>query len=261
MAKLKAPAAAGWNAGKNYYAKTMKIEDIIIDPEIARLFKMSDATREEIKESITKKGYDKGQPLSLWKDKNLLLDGHTRLAAAKEAGLIEVPVVEMDFEDKEDAILYTFERQVMRRNLTQEEIVTAVKLMPAGRARRGEGSTAGKLAGRLGISEGHIYQVQAILREGSPEDIEAVKSGEKPVKTVYTALRPPKKDRAVEEAGKASVEARLDILKSAVTLLAEAKEEKAALLVVHHFFKKHEREAFIKLLPKNVRERLCTIPV
>ena len=53
---------------------------------------MSDATREEIRESIARAGFDKGQPLSLWKDKNLLLDGHTRLAAAKEAGLIEVPV-------------------------------------------------------------------------------------------------------------------------------------------------------------------------
>ena len=256
MAKLKASAAAGWNAGKIYYAKTMKIDQIVIDPEIARLFKMSDATREEIKESIVHKGFDKGQPLSLWKDKNLLLDGHTRLAAAKEAGLTEVPVVEMDFEDKEDAILYTFERQVMRRNLTQAEILTAVKLMPAEKARKGEGRTAGKLAERLGISEAHVYQVQAILREGSEEDIEAVKSGEKPVKTVYTALRPPKKEKPVELHGSMP-----DILKSAVVLLAGAKEEKAALVLVNHFFRKQERDAFMKTLPKNVREVLCALPV
>ena len=236
----------------------------VIDPEIARLFKMSDATREEIRESIARAGFDKGQPLSLWKDKNLLLDGHTRLAAAKEAGLIEVPVAELEFEDKEDAILYTFDRQVMRRNLTQAEIFTAVEMMPSERARKGAGRTAGKLARRLGISEAHVYQVQAILREGSEEDIEAVKNGEKPVKTVYSSLPSKQKPEPRARPSKqkaAEPDSRSEILKSAVVLLAGANEIPAALLLVNHFFKKPDREAFLRRLPKNVKDGPYAIPV
>jgi ParB family chromosome partitioning protein len=269
MTKLKAPQTAGWNAGKNYYAKMMRIEDIKIDPEIARVFKMSDEIREAVKEDIQEHGYDTSQPLGLWKGRDIVLDGHTRLAAAKEAGLEEVPIVELEFEDKGDAILYTFERQVIRRNLTAAEIMRAVELMPETRSRKGQGRTAAQLAQRLKVSEAHIYQARAILKKGTQEDIEAVKAGTLPVKRAYLKVNPPKEpgeDTIAEQAGKRTVELAgftsvnlLDILKSAVVLLSEAKEAKAALLLIHHFFRKHERESFMNILPQEARKLLADI--
>jgi ParB family chromosome partitioning protein len=245
----------------------MRIEDIIIDPDIARLFKMSDNTREIIAQDIKERGFDKGQPLSLWKGKNIVLDGHTRLAAAKEAGLEEIPVVEREFEDKEDAILYTFERQVIRRNLTADEIITAVEMMPETRSRKGQGRTAAQLAERLKVSEAHIYQIRAILKKAAPEEIDAVRTGKTSVKETYLKINPPKPreqdaepevgaqtgERMTELSGSILV-SRLDILKSAVVLLAEAKEAKAALLLVQHFFRKNERETFLKVLPESIRK-------
>ena len=118
MGKLKAPESAGFNAGKNYYAKMMRVDEIVIDPVISQVFIYKQQMAEEISKRIKADGYDKSQPLALWKGKNILLDGHTRLAAAKMAGITEVPVVEMGFEEKEDAILYTFQRQALRRNLS-----------------------------------------------------------------------------------------------------------------------------------------------
>jgi ParB family chromosome partitioning protein len=262
MAKLKAPQTAGWNAGKNFYAKMMRIEDIIIDPDIARVFKMSDTIREEIKQDIKRHGFDKGQPLGLWKGKNVVLDGHTRLAAAKEAGLEEVPVIELEFEDKEDAILYTFERQVIRRNLTPAEILRAVELMPNTRARKGEGRSAEQLARRLGVSAAHIYQTRAILEKAPEADVEAIKNGRKSVKEVYLSVNPPKQPRQekdTDEILKAIPTARLDILKSAVILLTEAKETKAARLLMEHFFRKDERAVFMETLPEKIGQMLSQV--
>jgi ParB family chromosome partitioning protein len=128
MAKLTVPGTAGFNAGQNYYSKPVRIGDIFIDPEISRIFAVQEKTRKEIVRSIGKKGYDKSQPVVLWKGKNILVDGHTRLAAAKEAGLEEIPATEMDFESREDALLYTFERQAVRRNLTASEILAAAQM-------------------------------------------------------------------------------------------------------------------------------------
>ncbi|MDR0601554.1 MAG: ParB N-terminal domain-containing protein, partial [Treponema sp.] len=248
------------NAGENFYAKMMRIEDIIIDPDIARLFKMSDNTREIIAQDIKEQGFDKGQPLSLWKGKNIVLDGHTRLAAAREAGLEEIPVVEREFENKEDAILYTFERQVIRRNLTADEIITAVELMPETRSRKGQGRTAAQLAERLKVSEAHIYQIRAILKKAAPEEIDAVRTGKTSVMETYLKINPPKpRERDTEPyvaVHDSILVSRLDILKSAVVLLAGAAETKAALLLVNHFFRKNERKAFIKVLPENIKRFL-----
>ena len=191
MGKLQA-AGAGWNAGKNYYAKTMRVEDIVVDPLISQVFIYKREILNEVCKSIREKGYDKSQPIAVWKGTNIVVDGHTRLAAAKEAGLEEVPVAEMEFAGKEEAILYTFERQVLRRNLTAAEILTAVQMMPERKAKDGTGSAAYQLAEKLGVSESHLYKARKILKEAAPEDIEAVKAEEKTVKEVYNKLRKPK---------------------------------------------------------------------
>jgi ParB family chromosome partitioning protein len=191
MGKLQAEGA-GWNAGKNYYAKTMKVEDIVVDPLISQVFMYKRQILDEVCRSIREKGYDKSQPIAIWKGANIVVDGHTRLAAAKEAGLSEVPVAEMEFADKEEAVLYTFERQVLRRNLTSAEILAAVELMPTGQSKKGAGRAAHNLAEKLGVSEAHLYQARKILKEAAPEDIEAVKAEKKTVKEVYNTLRKPK---------------------------------------------------------------------
>jgi ParB family chromosome partitioning protein len=274
MTKLTAPAA-GWNAGKNYYAHPLRIADIVIDPEISRVFVRQENTLEEIYRDIQINGYDKSQPIVVWKGTNIILDGHTRLDAARKAGLEEIPAVEMEFQDKSDAILYTFVRQVIRRNLTAAEILAAVQMMPEGKAKNGTGKSAEVLAGRLGVSATHIYQVRKILKEASAEDIEAVRSEKKSAKEVYNSLRKPKTDAvkmdkepkktAGEEnpigSEKSStfleaMDSRQDILKSAVILLAESKEIKAAQLLVDHFFRKEQKTVFVQRLPKSVQNSM-----
>ncbi len=49
---------------------------------------------EQIKISISKYGFN--DPIGIWSDHNVIVEGHGRLEAAKELGLIEVPVIRLD---------------------------------------------------------------------------------------------------------------------------------------------------------------------
>jgi ParB family chromosome partitioning protein len=235
MGKLKAPPTAGFNAGKNYYAKMADVNEIMIDPVISQVFIYKQQMAQEISESIKADGYDKSQPLTLWKGKNVLLDGHTRLAAAKMAGLTEVPVVEMAFEEKEDAIFYTFQRQAMRRNLTPAEIFAALKLLPARKEKDGTGRAAERLAEQLGVSAAHIYHAKRVAKDAPEEDIEAVKEGKMSMKEAYMKItQPPSyKNRKIKvaanelPAAKEDIKTALDNLNSGMGFVKNGDAEKA----------------------------------
>jgi ParB family chromosome partitioning protein len=194
MAKLNA-STAGWNAGKTYYAKPFKIEDIVIDPAISGIFTKKEKIVQEIARSMEEKGYDKSQPVVVTKDGHILIDGHTRVAAAKLAGLDEIPVVEAEFDDIEQAILYCFERQVLRRNLTDSEILQAVVMIKDRKARDGQGRAAEQLAERLGVSAGFLYAAKKVMRDAPPEDIQAIREGEKSISSVYRDIAGREKPR------------------------------------------------------------------
>lgn len=63
---------------------------------------------EEIKKSIEK--YSFSDPIGIWGDDNLIVEGHGRLMAAKELGMKEVPTIRLDHltdeERREYAILH-----------------------------------------------------------------------------------------------------------------------------------------------------------
>jgi len=285
MSKLQAPQAAGFNAGKNMYAKPVKVDDIVIDPEIAAIFPISDKIRDEIAADIIANGYDKSQPVVLWKDKLIMADGHTRLASAKQAGLTEVPAVEKDFAGRDELILYTFQRQVIRRNLTGAEILAAAQMLPNKKAANGDGCVAKILANKLGISESTVNQARAILKE-APDKIKEeadkivneVKAGNISIKKgsqLRRELNKPKKtlsgiEDEIEEIEyvnenepkvKAvfckntlpiSIMERDKLFVSVIQVLVEKEQIEAIELIVNHFYMESERMDFITLLPESV---------
>ena len=264
MAKLSTPTNAGYNAGKSYYAKPMRISDIIIDPEISQIFKIHTNVRDEILDKIRGTGYDNSQPVVVWKGCNLLVDGHTRLAAASAAGLEEIPVTEMEFECRADALLYTFERQVLRRNLTGAEILKAAQTIPDKKNSNGKGRAAEQIAQRLGVSPSTIYQARAISKNAPDEVKQAVENGDMSIKAAYNKTIAPK-----EESGQGDnpstefhvsdtqgLPEHVKFLKGAVILLVEGGLQLAAKLLVNHYLKKREKEGFLKLLPENINETL-----
>jgi ParB family chromosome partitioning protein len=268
MAKLETRTTAGWNAGQNYYSRPFPVGNIVIDPEISRIFKISDKTLAEIARKMRASGYDKSQPVVIWKGENILVDGHTRLAAARETGLDEIPAVEMEFSGREEAILYTFERQVARRNLTGAEILRAAQMIHGRKDRDGSGRAAEQLAERLGVSPATVYQARKIVMEAPEEELKAVQNGEKSIKAVYNGITKPRREAhdkrepepeadvsfAVSDA--MSLPERIRFLKSAIVLLIEAREVAATKILVNHFLEKDEKSGFAGLLPENIREEL-----
>lgn len=62
------------------------------------------------------------EPLSVWKTegKNILLDGHNRYAICEEHGK-KFQIVEIEIEDRDHAKIWIGERQLGRRNLTEDQ--------------------------------------------------------------------------------------------------------------------------------------------
>ena len=198
MGKLKAPVTAGFNAGQNFYAKMVKISDITIDPEISKVFEIERRVLDEIIQSIKRFGFYKDQPVALWENEErlILVDGRTRVTAAKEAGLIEVPASIKEFESREDALLYAFERQALRRNLSSSEILHAAQILVSSeKAKRGEGRLADNLAKRLGVSSATVYQAIDVVKNSAEEDKQKVISGQLSIKKAYEKNRPSRADK------------------------------------------------------------------
>lgn len=110
------------NTGSKQFAKMKMVDAIETADSFKTLFPIKADLLHTIVEDIKANGFDSSQPLIIWKEQCVLLDGHTRLAASKEAGLLQVPVVEHSFESEEDALQYAIHLQRDRRNLTDSEL-------------------------------------------------------------------------------------------------------------------------------------------
>ena len=267
MAKLQTPNTAGFNAaGNGYNVKLVKIDEIVIDPEIAGLFNISEKIKDGIAEQMKQFGYNKEEPVTLWG--KILLDGRTRYTAAKEAGLKEIPAVERNFESRDDAILYTLERQALRRNLTSADILKAARpLLNKKKANNGTGQSTAVLAKLLGIHESTLKKAKAILRDAPEDVLEAVQKGEMSIKKGYNTTKQhqgSEKEFPVSDAQK--LPGNVSFLRSAVILLVEkcridGAEIEAAELLINHFLRKNERRGFYDLLPKAISAKLPRLPL
>jgi len=265
--KLQAPTTAGYNAiGKNQF-KMVSVDEIIIDPEISSIFKIDEKLLEQITQSIIKDGYDESQPVTLQKGTNIVADGHTRLQAAKNAGLKKIPVVYKEFASREELILYCFTRQVVRRNLSNAEILMAAQMLPNTKRANGKGNAAEELADKLGVSASTINQARLInseapeeIREEAQQIVEDVKEGKISIKKgsqMRRELNNKDNEQKVDNSPQPRHESSRDQLLAAVIQhLVEKDQIEASEMIVTHFFKKSEQVVFIKLLPTAVSGKL-----
>jgi ParB family chromosome partitioning protein len=189
---------SGMNAGVQVLGKMMRVAEIEEDPEISKMFGVHDEVFQAILESIRKNEFDPAEPPVIWKGKKIVVDGRTRVRAAKAAGLLEIPVVEKDFESLDDAKLYCYKRQADRRNLTQAEIFTVAVELGLKVNRDGNGRGSEKLAKELGVSPATIQRARTVAKHGTEEDIQAVKNNEMTINRAYEKLRKNKKDKEAE---------------------------------------------------------------
>jgi ParB family chromosome partitioning protein len=260
MAKLQTSSKSGFNAGDSYNVKYIQIDKIILDPEISKKFKLSEDVVEAISQSIIKDGFHKEEPVALWAEKNILLDGHQRYTAAKKAGLVEIPFIEKHFACLEDAILYTFERQAIRRNLTADEVLYAAKMIPDKKNGNGEGRAAEEWAKRLKVHVSTIYRAKSVIKTASEEDIQSIRDGKTSIKKVYNKNKQPQEVKFFENDSQ-SFPDNISFLRAVIIHLIESKQTTAAESLIKHFLKKNEKRGFYDTLPESISAQLPRLPL
>lgn len=129
---------------ENEQVKKVETKSLITDEPFKSLFSVDTETYKQTYSKIYVNmdllGFDETQPIIIWKGRNVVIDGHTRLKVALEKDIKEVWVIEKEFLNEDDAIQYAVHLQRDRRNLTDADIFRLVFLLdkrhPPGRPRK-----------------------------------------------------------------------------------------------------------------------------
>jgi hypothetical protein len=198
-----------------------------IDGEFRALLPpLTDEEYKALETSIRNEGLR--EPLLIWKERGILVDGHNRRTICKKYK-IKCRTREMSFKSREDVKLFIWENQEGRRNMTTfQRIEATLKLKDAiaEQAKRNQQASGGavrlkldkpihtyKMLGkRASVSHGTVRKAEAILNKVAKgfireDDITALRQGRVSVSNIYNryckpdsktskAKRKPSKDLA-----------------------------------------------------------------
>lgn len=154
-----------------------------------------------VKESMETVGYDYSKPLDIWN--NIVVDGHTRIAAAKQAGIVQIPVYEHKFPDEQQALEYAIHNQRDRRNMTDADILRCVEVLDKkkaeGRPKKTtsndvvSGRTSSTTASIIGTSSSKVERARTVLNHANEETKKQVQSGKKTINRAYNETQDQRK--------------------------------------------------------------------
>ncbi|WP_232367202.1 ParB/RepB/Spo0J family partition protein [Desulfocicer vacuolatum] len=180
------------------------ISELRVEAPFSSLFPIGKETLEAIATDMRAGGFDDSFPLIVWEGKNVVVDGHTRFAAARELNLEAVPVLYKNFENEDDAILYCFHIQRNRRNLADDDILRCLEVLdninPPVRENKKErdGTSLPPVtkkekdilrAKELGTSVAKAQKARKLLEHGDDEIKQSVASGEKSINQAYQEVQ------------------------------------------------------------------------
>lgn len=181
--------------GGTKLSEMISVDRIEEHPEFKELFAIEQDVLERIVQSM-KNGYDNSQPVHIWVEKetvddevvthNYLIDGYTRVAAARQAGVAVIPYFRHNFSTFDEAYAYSIKLQVNRRNLDSKDIIKNIELL-------GGSHSNSEIADSLGISVSTVNRGKNVLKNGSEEQIEKIKTGDATIREVDEEIRKEKK--------------------------------------------------------------------
>jgi ParB-like chromosome segregation protein Spo0J len=144
-------------------------------------------------------GFDEIFPIIAWEGKNIVVDGHTRFAAARAVGLEEVPVLFKPFENEDDAVLYSFHVQRNRRNMSDEDILNCLALLDTIHGSTPNGDKGSSTLNRketnemrakdLSISPDKVDKARKVMEHGNDDIRESISSGEKSINKAFQEVQ------------------------------------------------------------------------
>ena len=200
---------------KIYEKKTLKIKDIVLIPEFQKLLVMEEDVLEKMKQSMKEEGFKSGHEIHIWKrgKEYILIDGHTRKTAWESLGNKTIPCIIHNFASLEEAKTFAIKEQINRRNLSGQALLDAVVNF---NFEKGKGHTSGEkgkaseiIAKQIGVSTKTVEKTRVVLKEATPEQLEAIKKDEISMNQVYKQIQDKKKPKpepkAEEKSEKESV--------------------------------------------------------
>jgi hypothetical protein len=152
-------------------------------------------------------------------------------------------VAAKDFADVYDALMYAFERQANRRNLTQGEILRAATALhdKTKDARDGSGRGAEILAKKLGVAASTVYRAKKIHLAAGEEDLKAVQEGKATINSVYRKIKERDEKKTAFRPG--------GLFAKIIAYLGVTRHAEAARALIEEFVAPEERESFYGTLP------------
>ncbi|MBO4699485.1 ParB N-terminal domain-containing protein [bacterium] len=192
----------------------MPVDKLKAEPPFCEVFDIRESDLQQVIEAIRDKGFDTLYPIVVWDGHdNVIVDGHTRLVAAKQLGYSTVPVVPRVFANEEEALQHTIAAQRVRRALSQAELMKCVAVMREKMAARKteqsvkgltpvpQGRTTQVIAEAVGSTRGTVDKIERITRNGNPKLIEAVRNDELSINQAHEIVkRDERKKRQLEYA-------------------------------------------------------------
>ena len=177
----------------------INISELKVQDPFSAIFPIGNETLESISQDMETNGFDEIFPIIAWEGRNIVVDGHTRFAAAKAVGLEEVPVLFKPFENEDDAVLYSFHVQRNRRNMSDEDILNCLALLDTIHGSTEDGKNEGPKQNRketnqirakeLGISPNKVDKARKVMEHGNEEIRESISSGEKSINKAFQEVQ------------------------------------------------------------------------
>lgn len=188
-------------------SKSIRISEIEYYDDFRSLFSIDDELLKRIVKSIKDNKYDNSQPVHIWiyTDENgithkYLIDGHTRVKAAEEAGLETIPYYEHKFNSFEEAYKYVLGLQVNRRNLDGGELLRNIsKLYGTDFIQNTEGKKSEAIAEILGKSDRTVEKGLYVIENADEETRAKIDSGKTTVNKAYKQLKAEEKAVATKQ--------------------------------------------------------------
>jgi len=174
-------------------SKSIRIDEIEMHPDFQSLFPIKDEVLNHIADSMKEKGFKGNHPVDIWfkTDANgtlhkYLMDGYTRVKAAKIAKLETVPYYEFHFETFDEALKEALSEQVDRRNLEGADLLSAVsKLYGTDFIQNAEGKKSEAIAEVLGVSPRTAEKAIAVMKDADEETLQQIENNEISVNKAY----------------------------------------------------------------------------
>jgi len=219
----------------------MVLNSIKLQDPFVSLFNKPDKIINSLSANMEAEGYDDAHPLVVWgvdPETNILVDGHCRFEAAKQAGIDEVPVKVCMFNDENEAIEYAIRNQVDRRNLTEAELLRCIEELDK-RKKQGErtdiatdvaaGRSSSQTAEIVGTNRGKVEKARKVIEKGDKKTKEKIESGELTINKAYNDIKDKEKSKTEKRQDRINGDVR-DIIKD-----TKKAADKAMALLPHPY--------------------------